>query len=245
MHQKCVDEKEILPEMQLPSIAQEWRAGNPAPGWREVLRPVFATAEVKNLIAFLDSERARGAVIYPPPQNIFRAFSLTDFSAVRVVILGQDPYHGPGQANGLAFSVGRGTPVPPSLLNIYKEIAADVGAVADRSGQLEPWAAQGVFLLNTVLTVRDGAANSHRGKGWESITGRAVAALAGRPEPMVFLLWGKNAAEQAPLVDNGRHLVLKCAHPSPMSADRGFFGCRHFSQANAFLKAHGFAPVTW
>mgnify|MGYP003887479385 CR=1 FL=1 len=231
--------------MPFQSIEQEWRAGTPAPGWREVLRSAFATAELKNLIAFLDDERARGLVIYPPPQSIFRAFSLTDFSAVRVVILGQDPYHNPGQANGLAFSVGRGTPVPPSLLNIYKEIATDLGAVTDRSGQLEPWAAQGVFLLNTVLTVRDGAANSHRGKGWETITGRAVAALAERPEPLVFLLWGKNAGEHAPLVDNGRHLVLKCAHPSPMSADRGFFGCRHFSQANAFLERHGFTPMRW
>lgn len=228
----------------LQSISREWKSGTPAPGWREVLRQEFAQEYMKSLVRFLDEERVHHT-IFPEPANIFRAYSMMDYDDVSVVILGQDPYHGPGQANGLCFSVNEGIPLPPSLQNIYKEIESDTGHAPSRSGNLDRWARQGVFLLNTCLTVRRGEANSHRGRGWERFTAKTIEALSAREAPMVFLLWGRNAQEHEALVAESRHLVLKAAHPSPFSADRGFFGCRHFSKANAFLTAHGRKPIEW
>jgi len=226
------------------SITQEWRAGTPAPGWREILKGEFREPYMRELIRFLDEDRVKHT-LYPAPAHIFRAYTLTDFQDVKVVILGQDPYHGPHQANGLAFSVFPGVPVPPSLQNMYKEIETDIGLVAHEDGNLDHWAQQGVFLLNTVLTVRESQANSHRGKGWEHFTGRTIEALGSRQDPIVFLLWGRNALAHEPRIDASRHLVLKAPHPSPLSAHSGFFGCRHFSKANAFLKQHGKQPITW
>lgn len=227
-----------------PSISREWKSGKPAPGWREILRPEFSHVYMKRLIDFLDEER-RHYRLLPDPENIFRAFTLTDFDDVRVVILGQDPYPTPGHANGLAFSVSQGVHPPRSLQNIYREIHDDLGTPPRRDGCLERWAEQGVFLLNSSLTVRAGQSNSHAGKGWEQFTQRAIDALAGRPEPLVFILWGRNARERGRGIDRSRHLVLESAHPSPMSADRGFFGCRHFSRANEFLREHGHQPIDW
>ncbi|HNM46307.1 MAG TPA: uracil-DNA glycosylase [Candidatus Sumerlaeota bacterium] len=232
----------MMPPLQ--SISREWKSGTPAPGWREVLRQEFAQEYMKSLVRFLDEERVHHT-IFPEPANIFRAYSMMDYDDVSVVILGQDPYHGPGQANGLCFSVNEGIPLPPSLQNIYKEIESDTGHAPSRSGNLDRWARQGVFLLNTCLTVRRGEANSHRGRGWERFTAKTIEALSAREAPMVFLLWGRNAQEQEALIAESRHLVLKAAHPSPFSADRGFFGCRHFSKANAFLTAHGRKPIEW
>lgn len=228
----------------LQSISREWKSGTPAPGWREVLRQEFAQEYMKSLVRFLDEERVHHT-IFPEPANIFRAYSMMDYDDVSVVILGQDPYHGPGQANGLCFSVNEGIPLPPSLQNIFKEIESDTGRAPSRSGNLDRWARQGVFLLNTCLTVRRGEANSHRGRGWERFTAKTIEALSAREAPMVFLLWGRNAQEHEALIAESRHLVLKAAHPSPFSADRGFFGCRHFSKANAFLTAHGRKPIEW
>ncbi len=226
------------------SIAKLWRAGTPAPGWREHLADEFRKPYMRQLIGFLDEERVQ-FTLFPEPRNIFRAYILTDYPDVRVVILGQDPYHGPGQAHGLCFSVQPGVRLPPSLENIYREIRSDTGEEPLPDGHLEPWARQGVFLLNTVLTVRRGQANSHRGKGWEHFTARTIEALSAREEPIVFLLWGRNAQEHELLIDTSRHLVLKAPHPSPMSAERGFFGCRHFSRANRFLERHGHPPICW
>ncbi|MCC5876294.1 MAG: uracil-DNA glycosylase [Candidatus Sumerlaeia bacterium] len=228
----------------MPSISAEWKSGNPAPGWRGILRPEFSHVYMKQLVAFLDEER-RHYRLLPDPENIFRAFTLTDFNEVRVVILGQDPYPTPGHANGLAFSVSPGVAPPRSLQNIYREIQDDLGIPPRRDGCLERWAEQGVFLLNSSLTVRAGQSNSHAGKGWEQFTQRAIDALAERPEPLVFILWGRNARERGRGIDRSRHLVLESAHPSPMSADRGFFGCRHFSRANEFLREHGHQPIDW
>ncbi|MBI1292340.1 uracil-DNA glycosylase [bacterium] len=226
------------------SITHEWKAGTPAPGWRTILRDEFALPYMRQLIHFLDADRAQHT-IYPEPAHIFRAYTLTDFADVKVVILGQDPYHGARQANGLAFSVFPGVDVPPSLVNIYKEIASDVGRVEVADGNLDNWASQGVFLLNTVLTVRASQANSHRGKGWEQFTGRTIEALGQREDPLVFMLWGRNALSHESRIDASRHLVLKAPHPSPLSAHSGFFGCRHFSKANAFLAEHGKSPIRW
>lgn len=228
----------------MASISQEWKAGTPAPGWREILRGEFRQNYMQQLVAFLDEDRRQHRLL-PEPGNIFRAFTLTDFPSVRVVILGQDPYPTPGHANGLAFSVSQGVEIPRSLQNIYKEIASDLGKAPPRDGCLERWSRQGVFLLNSALTVRAGQSNSHQGKGWELFTQRAIDALAARPEPLVFLLWGRNARERGRDIDRSHHLVLECAHPSPMSADRGFFGCRHFSKANQFLEKNGYTPIDW
>lgn len=229
----------------MPSITKEWKAGTPAPRWREILAPQFKQPYMRNLIRFLDEEKTHNT-IFPEPRRIFRAYSTTDYDDVKVVILGQDPYHGPGQANGLCFAVNKGIPLPPSLQNIYREIENDLGKpAANRAGELENWARQGVFLLNTVLTVRRSSANSHRGKGWEHFTARTVEVLSERARPLVFMLWGRNAQAHEKLVDGSRHLILKSAHPSPMSADRGFFGCRHFSRANSFLREHGMEPIEW
>ncbi|MBR1899242.1 MAG: uracil-DNA glycosylase [Oscillospiraceae bacterium] len=188
----------------------------------------------------------RTAQVYPPMNDLFSALRLSTYSRVRVVILGQDPYHGAGQAHGLSFSVRQGVQPPPSLQNIYKEIHSDLGIENPRDfGDLTCWARQGVLLLNTVLTVRDGEPQSHRGHGWEQFTDRIIALLNLREDPIVFLLWGAPAGKKAELVTNPCHLILKAPHPSPLSASRGFFGCRHFSQTNQFLRTHGFDEIDW
>lgn len=216
--------------------------------WRPALGSALSTAEARRLGGFLKTEEAAGKRIYPPRGNRLAALELTPLDTVKVVILGQDPYHGPGQAHGLCFSVQPGVRVPPSLVNIYKEIEADVGIPRPAHGNLSHWAQQGVLLLNNALTVEEGRAGSHQNLGWEAITDAAVAAVAAKDEPCVFLLWGshaqKKAARVAGLMD-GRHLVLKAPHPSPLSAYSGFFGCRHFSKANAFLKSHGRGAIDW
>ena len=183
--------------------------------------------------------------VYPPKQKVFAAFENCDYPDVKVVILGQDPYHEPNQAHGMCFSVNPGVPVPPSLQNIYKELHDDVGCKIPDNGYLMPWAKQGVFLLNTVMTVERGKANSHAGKGWETFTDHAIQKINEKEEPVVFLLWGRNARNKASMIDRSRHLVLEAAHPSPFSAYHGFFGCRHFSKTNAFLKEHGEQPIDW
>lgn len=183
--------------------------------------------------------------IYPPMNDIFNALRRTSYSDVKAVILGQDPYHGAGQAHGMCFSVKKGTPPPPSLQNIFKELKSDLGIDPPNHGELTAWADSGVLLLNTVLTVREGAANSHKGMGWEQFTDRIIQLLNQREQPMVFLLWGGNARAKAGLITNPNHLVLQCAHPSPLSAYNGFFGCRHFSKTNDFLKQHGIEPINW
>lgn len=183
--------------------------------------------------------------IYPPMEDIFNALRHTSYSDVRAVILGQDPYHGAGQAHGMCFSVRKGTPPPPSLQNIFKELKADLGIDPPDHGELTAWADSGVLLLNTVLTVREGQANSHRGMGWEQFTDRIIELLNQRQQPIVFLLWGGNARSKARLITNPQHLILQCAHPSPLSAYNGFFGCRHFSKTNEFLVQHGMQPINW
>jgi uracil-DNA glycosylase len=217
--------------------------------WREVLEPVLRSPEARRLGGWLSQEERVGKCIYPPRGQRLRALELTPLDQVRVVILGQDPYHGPGQAHGLAFSVPDGVRLPPSLANIYRELQADCGAEPPTCGNLERWARQGVLLLNNALTVEAGAAGSHAGRGWDAITDAAIAAVAARPEPSVFILWGNHARSKAgrvpELAPGGRHLVLSSAHPSPLSAHRGFFGSRPFSRANAFLQAHGRGQVTW
>ena len=188
----------------------------------------------------------RTAQVYPPMNDLFSALRLTTYSRVRVVILGQDPYHGAGQAHGLSFSVRQGVQPPPSLQNIYKEIYNDLGIENPRDfGDLTCWARQGVLLLNTVLTVRSGQPNSHKGKGWEPFTDSVIRALDAREKPMVFLLWGGNARAKLPLIQGMNHLALAAPHPSPLSAYQGFFGCRHFSKANAFLEQNGIPPIDW
>lgn len=182
---------------------------------------------------------------FPPASLIFNAFDRTAFDSVKVVILGQDPYHGPGQAHGLCFSVQEGTPFPPSLRNIFQEIQAETGAPVPESGDLTRWAQQGVFLLNTCLTVRAHEAFSHSNRGWETFTDRVIETLSREREGLVFLLWGAPAGSKAKLIDTTRHLVLRCAHPSPLSAYRGFFGCGHFNEANRYLIAHGKTPIQW
>ena len=183
--------------------------------------------------------------IYPPMNDIFNALRRTSYSDVKAVILGQDPYHGAGQAHGMCFSVKKGTPPPPSLQNIFKELKSDLGIDTPGHGELTGWADSGVLLLNTVLTVREGQANSHKGKGWEQFTDRVIQLLNRREQPMVFLLWGGNARAKAGLITNPAHLVLQCAHPSPLSAYNGFFGCRHFSKTNEFLQSRGIEPINW
>ncbi len=213
--------------------------------WQRWLGAEFEAPYMQALRDFLAAEKAARKVIYPHSSNWFRAFELTPLDRVRVVILGQDPYHGPDQAHGLCFSVRPGVPVPPSLVNIYKELAADVGFRPVNHGCLEHWARQGVLLLNTSLTVEQGNAGSHRGKGWEAFTDRAIATVNEHAAPSVFLLWGSHARQKKALVDTSRHLVLESPHPSPLSAHRGFFGNHHFSRANAFLVERGRTPVDW
>jgi uracil-DNA glycosylase len=215
------------------------------PGWKARLLDVLTGTPMQSLRAFLRAELAAGKVIYPPPAQIFAALDATPFDQVKVVILGQDPYHGPGQAHGLCFSVRPGVPVPPSLQNIFKEIQSDLGIAAPRHGDLRSWAAQGVLLLNAVLTVERGRAGAHQGMGWEAFTDAVIDRLNREREGLVFLLWGSPAQAKGRLVDRQRHLVLTAPHPSPLSAHRGFLGCRHFSQANAWLAGHGQAPIDW
>jgi uracil-DNA glycosylase len=216
--------------------------------WAPALSPALETPEARRLGGWLSAEEAAGKRIFPPRGSRLRAFELTPLSEVRVVILGQDPYHGAGQAHGLAFSVQEGVRVPPSLVNMYKELATDCGVAAPGHGNLEHWARQGVLLLNNALTVEEGQAGSHQNRGWEAITDAAVAAVAAKAEPCVFLLWGNHARKKAmrvPGLAQSHHLVLTAPHPSPLSAHTGFFGCRHFSRANAFLEEHGRGRIEW
>jgi uracil-DNA glycosylase len=219
------------------------------PSWLEPLQGEFASPYMQKLRAYLIGEREAGKLIFPRASEWFAALDLTPLDEVRVVILGQDPYHGAGQAHGLCFSVRPGTRTPPSLVNIYKEMETDLGLPPARHGCLEHWARQGVLLLNAVLTVEIGRAAAHQGRGWELFTDAVIRLVAARPEPVVFMLWGSHAQKKAAFVDSvergGRHLVLKAPHPSPLSAHTGFFGCRHFSKANAFLKARGLKPIDW
>ncbi|MBR5228593.1 MAG: uracil-DNA glycosylase [Firmicutes bacterium] len=212
--------------------------------WDQILDGEFDKEYYLNLRKFL-IEEYRTRVIYPSMYDIFNALKATPYKDVKVVIIGQDPYHGPGQAHGMCFSVKKGVPQPPSLQNIFKELEADLGCTRPSHGYLEQWAKQGVLLLNTALTVRGGQANSHRGKGWEIFTDNVIKHLVAREEPMVFLLWGANAKAKASLITNPNHLILTAAHPSPLSAWNGFFGCGHFSKTNEFLKQHGMTPIDW
>jgi len=219
------------------------------PSWLEPLRGEFDSPYMAALKAYLTAEKTAGRRIFPKGNEWFRALDLTPLENVRVVILGQDPYHGEGQAHGLCFSVRPEVRPPPSLVNIYKEIASDLGIPPARHGFLEHWAEQGVLLLNAVLTVQMGMAASHRDRGWERFTDAVIRLINAKPEPVVFMLWGSYAQKKAAFVDSvdrgGRHLVLKAPHPSPLSAHAGFFGCRHFSKANAFLESHGQKPIDW
>lgn len=212
--------------------------------WLVPLEPEFRKPYYRELYNFVKDEYSREAV-YPPSDEIFSALHLTPLGDVKVVILGQDPYHNEGQAHGLSFSVRPGMEIPPSLENIYKELRDDLGCYIPNNGFLESWAKQGVLLLNTVLTVRAHAANSHSGKGWETFTDAIIEAVEAQDRPVVYLLWGKPAQSKIPMITNPGHLVLKAPHPSPLSAYRGFFGCRHFSQANEFLKKNGVEPINW
>lgn len=213
--------------------------------WQHHLGAEFEAPYMQALRAFLAREKAARKVIYPHSDHWFRAFELTPLDQVRVVVLGQDPYHGPHQAHGLCFSVRPGIPAPPSLQNIYKELAQDVGTTPVSHGFLESWARQGVLLLNSVLTVEQGNAGAHRGQGWEAFTDRAIQVVNEQCDGVVFLLWGSYAQKKASFVDRQKHLVLHAPHPSPLSAHRGFFGQRHFSQANAFLAARGREDIDW
>lgn len=212
--------------------------------WAEALAPEFKKPYYKKLFQTV-SEEYRTHRIFPPGDDIFNAFHLTPLPQVKVVILGQDPYHGEGQAHGLCFSVRPDVEIPPSLVNIYKELEEDVGCYIPNNGYLEKWARQGVLLLNTVLTVRAHHANSHRGIGWEEFTDAAIRVLAAQDRPMVFILWGKPAQAKKPMITNPKHLVLFSAHPSPLSAYRGFFGSRVFSRTNQYLESHGLTPIDW
>ena len=215
------------------------------PSWKTRVGDWLARDDMRLLSAFLRQRKAAGVTIYPPGADIFAAFDATPFDAVKVVILGQDPYHGPGQAHGLCFSVRSGVPVPPSLDNIYKELARDTGFQRPAHGCLLPWAQQGVLLLNSVLTVEAGRAGAHAGKGWEGFTDHVVEVLNREREHLVFLLWGSYAQAKGKVIDTQRHRVLRAPHPSPLSAHRGFIGCGHFSAANQYLVRTGQAPVDW
>lgn len=212
--------------------------------WDEKLSSLFSSELYANIREFLKKEYSTH-VVYPSMYDIFNAFKYTPYNKVKAVILGQDPYHGEGQAHGLCFSVKDGVALPPSLVNIYKEMQSDLGIAPAKSGCLTKWAENGVMLLNTTLTVRAGQANSHSGCGWQQFTDEVIKILSAREKPMVFILWGGNARSKKKLIDTNRHLVLECAHPSPLSAYNGFFGCKHFSKTNDFLVAHGETPIDW
>lgn len=215
-----------------------------AQDWKEILAPEFEKPYFEQLTQFVRDEYAAHRV-YPRGSNIFRAFDKCPFDKLKVVIIGQDPYHGPGQAHGLCFSVADGVPFPPSLQNIFKEVHADTGAEIPLSGNLDRWAEQGVLLLNAVLTVREHEAASHAGRGWETFTDAVVRAVAERKQGVVYMLWGSYAQRKGAIADPTKNLILKAVHPSPLSAYRGFLGCRHFSQANAYLEGIGKAPILW
>jgi len=216
--------------------------------WKEVLESEFSKAYFEQLTKFVKEEYKKG-VVYPAPKNIFRAFDLCPFDKVKVVILGQDPYHGPKQANGLCFAVGEGVDLPPSLQNIYKEVESDIGNEQGRTllktGDLERWAKQGALLLNATLTVRTGVANSHQGRGWEQFTDAAIKALSERREHLVFILWGNYARQKGAHIDRSKHLVIESPHPSPLSAHHGFFGSKPFSKTNAYLQKTAQTPIDW
>jgi uracil-DNA glycosylase len=213
--------------------------------WKNRLADEFAKPYMIALRDFLLERKRAGATIYPPGKLIFNALDSTPFDRVKVVILGQDPYHGPGQAHGLCFSVRQGVELPPSLRNIYRELADDLGCALPLEGDLQRWAGQGVLLLNAVLTVERGRAGAHQGKGWEQFTDRVITELNDHRDNLVFMLWGSYAMKKGAVIDRDRHLVLTAPHPSPLSAHRGFFGCRHFSKANAWLAQHGEEPIRW
>ena len=213
--------------------------------WKQVLADEFSSLYFKNLAAFVRAEYAKG-VVYPPGKYIFEAFNRTPFDKVKVVILGQDPYHEPNQAHGLCFSVQKGVRLPPSLVNIYKELEDEFGTkFLDRDGDLSHWADQGVLLLNATLTVAAGNAGSHQGHGWEMFTDAVVSKLAEQRENLVFMLWGSYARRKGAVINRKRHLVLECAHPSPLSVYRGFFGCGHFKKANEYLESKGLPTINW
>ena len=213
--------------------------------WLSRLGDQFEQDYMHDLRAFLLTRKQHRAVIYPPGPQIFNALNSTPFDRVRVVILGQDPYHGPGQAHGLCFSVQPGVRIPPSLANIYREIESDLGIAPPHHGCLQSWAEQGVLLLNAVLTVERGQAGSHQGKGWERFTDAVVELLNDEREGIVFMLWGSYAMKKGAVINQGKHLVLRAPHPSPLSAHRGFLGCRHFSTANEYLQKNGQTPIDW
>ncbi len=213
-------------------------------GWDEALAPLFESENYKKIREFLKREYSHH-IVYPDMYDIFNCFKYTPLEKVKAVILGQDPYHNEGQAHGLCFSVQDGVEPPPSLVNIFKELHDDVGCTIPKTGNLTAWAKEGVLLLNTALTVRAHQANSHKDCGWTWFTDNVIKIISDRRENVVFLLWGANARSKKPLIDQSKHLVLECAHPSPLSAYNGFFGCRHFSKANEYLKAHGIAPIDW
>jgi uracil-DNA glycosylase len=212
--------------------------------WKMALESEFEATSFIQLKEFLAGEKHQFTV-YPPGQHIFAAFNNTPFNRVKVVILGQDPYHGPGQAHGLCFSVPEGIPAPPSLVNIFKEINADLGISQPNKTNLTPWAQQGVLLLNAILTVRANQAGSHRNKGWEQFTDAAIRVLSERRKNIIFLLWGNFAQEKEKIIDSENHFILKAAHPSPLSANRGFFGCKHFSRTNEILRELGLKEIDW
>ncbi|TCL06824.1 MULTISPECIES: uracil-DNA glycosylase [Sodalis] len=217
-----------------------------SPTWRDTLAEEKTKPYFRQTLAFVAQERAEGKTVYPPQPDVFNAFRYTELATVKVVILGQDPYHGPNQAHGLSFSVRPGVPAPPSLVNIYKELSADIpGFTIPDHGCLQSWAGQGVLLLNTVLTVEAGKAHSHASLGWETFTDKVIEVLNECREGVVFLLWGSHAQKKGGIIDPKRHHILKAPHPSPLSAHRGFLGCKHFSKANAFLIEQGQEPIDW
>lgn len=213
--------------------------------WKEALKPEFNKPYFQQIALHIKTEKSQGKTIYPPGSLIFNAFEKTPFDKVKVVILGQDPYHGPGQAHGLSFSVPERIPPPPSLLNIFKEIETDLGVTPPRTGNLEHWARQGVMLLNASLTVRANEPMSHSKIGWAEFTDTVIRKISSQRKHVVFLLWGKFAREKKVLIDSGKHLILEAAHPSPLSAHNGFFGCRHFSKTNEYLASKGIDPIDW
>ena len=215
------------------------------PTWTELLKEEKQSPHFQAVMQYVASRRNQGVTIYPPKEKVFEVFRLTPFDDIRVVILGQDPYHGAGQAHGLCFSVEKGTAIPPSLKNIYKELENDLGITPAKHGNLSSWCKQGVFLLNTVLTVEAGNANSHRGLGWEDFTDHVIKIISDQAQHVVFLLWGSAAQKKAVLVDQSKHTILKTVHPSPLSAYRGFLGCKHFSKTNAALLQHKQPAIDW
>jgi uracil-DNA glycosylase len=215
------------------------------PGWKELLKDEFSKPYFQQIVLHLKTEKSQGKTIYPPGPLIFNAFDTTPIAKVKVVILGQDPYHGPNQAHGLCFSVQNGVPPPPSLVNMYKELHEDIGMHIPNHGNLTAWAKQGVFLLNASLTVRAGEPMSHAKIGWADFTNTVIQRISQAKQHVVFMLWGKFAQDKRTLIDESKHLILRAAHPSPLSAHNGFFGCKHFSKANQYLVSKGIEPINW